>query len=197
MDNRVSQVLAFWFGELDASGMSAPAQHSLWFSKSAATDHTITERFGHLLRSALAGELDHWAGDRQGLVALIVVLDQFSRNIHRDSPQAFSGDNKALALALGAIASNVHRQLPTMHRVFLYLPLEHSEQIQMQERCVALFEQLAAERDQDPRCADYLRYAVAHRDVIARFGRFPHRNAILGRASTEEEIQHLQTHGGF
>lgn len=197
MDNTAAAVLSFWFGDIDQNGMSAPQQQALWFKKSAETDSAIREQFGPLYDKALADALQHWALEEQALIALIVVLDQFSRNLHRDSALAFSGDEKALALALGAIASGMHKQMPAIHRVFLYLPLEHSEQLDLQNQCVVLFEELARENARDGAFEDFLRYAIAHRDVIRQFGRFPHRNAILGRVSTPEEQDYLKTHSGF
>ena len=133
---------------------------------------------------------------RAGLVALVVLLDQFSRNIHRGTAQAFDGDPLALALARDSIASGHHRRVPVIHRVFLYLPLEHSEDLALQDQCVALYEELARVSNQQ-QFATFTRYARAHRDVIATFGRFPHRNAMLGRQSTRDELAYLEQHGGF
>jgi len=186
----------FWFGELGADGLCRTDRHSLWFSADTATDRVCRERFGAALEQAVAGELDAWADTDQGLVALVVLLDQFSRNIHRGSPRAFAGDGRALALALDAIDSGRHLRLPAIHRVFLYLPLEHSEEIDTQDRGVALFRALEAATN-SPQFSGFTRYAVAHREVIAMFGRFPHRNAILGRTSSAEELSWLEEHGGF
>ena len=175
--------------------MCVEDRHRLWFGSDAHTDSECLRLFGACLERALAGELDHWAREDRGLVALVVVLDQFSRNIHRGTARAFAGDSRALALASAAIDSNRQRRLPRIHRVFTYLPLEHAEDLAQQSRCVQLFDELAA--GGDPQLVQFARYAHAHRDVIARFGRFPHRNALLGRSSSEEEERHLQSHGGF
>jgi len=148
------------------------------------------------MATALDGHLDGWADGDPGLLALVLLLDQFTRNIHRGSAQAFAGDPAALALARHAVAAGRHQRLPLIHRVFLYLPLEHSEKLADQDRCVALFRALG-EDSAHPLVTEFTRYAKAHRDVIARFGRFPHRNAALGRPSTPAEQDWLASHGGF
>ncbi|MDH4041161.1 MAG: DUF924 domain-containing protein [Gammaproteobacteria bacterium] len=196
MNSAIAAIHRFWFGPLDAAGFAAPEQNRLWFGASAQTDAVIATRFGTLVSRALAGELEHWAGGDEGLIALVLLLDQFTRNIHRGTPGAFAGDGRALALAQQAIAGGRHRALPAIHRVFLYLPLEHCEDLAVQEECVRLFAELAGEAGAG-RIGDFARYAAAHRDVIARFGRFPHRNAILGRTSSPGELAYLEQHGGF
>ena len=195
-DRIIDEILMYWFGALDSDGLSEPAQHGLWFKSSANTDKECEALFRSAVEQAIAGKLDHWAKSDRGLIALIVLLDQFPRNIYRGTASAFSGDNKSLIVARQAIAMNRHKDLPLIHRVFLYLPLEHSEELAVQEQCVALFEEMTNITGLT-QMADFSRYAVAHRDVIAQFGRFPHRNAILGRQSTDAEIQHIATHGGF
>lgn len=196
MTDPIEDIHDFWFGELDENGMPDPQRDRLWFTKRATTDAAITERYAPLLEQAQAGELEHWADSGRGLVALVVLLDQFSRNIHRDSPAAFAADDRALALALAALDAGRDRALPLIHRVFLYLPLEHAEDLALQDRCVALFAALVAEND-SARVRGFADYAQAHRDVIALFGRFPHRNQLLGRTSTPEELAYLSEHGGF
>ncbi len=196
MNGMTVDILQFWFGQLDANGLSAPAQHSLWFKSSEATDRTCQELFGAAVEQAISGKLDDWAASNEGLMALILLMDQFTRNIYRGTPAAFSGDAKALGLAQQAISRCRHLQMPLIHRVFLYLPLEHSEELAVQELCVSLFEELTETTGLE-QMVDFTRYASAHRDVIASFGRFPHRNVILGRTSTAAELAHLATHGGF
>ena len=191
----IDNIHRFWFGQLDDRGLSPPELNSLWFTKSAATDDQIREQFGDLVEQAMTGQLDDWAITDRGLMALIVLLDQFTRNIYRDSGQAFAADARAFELAMGAIDSGRHLALPAVHKVFLYLPLEHTEDLAVQEECVALFEALVQDVGTDVQ--GFAQYAVAHRDVIARFGRFPHRNALLGRTSTPEEIEYLASNGGF
>ncbi|TGD75755.1 DUF924 domain-containing protein [Mangrovimicrobium sediminis] len=187
---------AFWFGELDESGMSPPAQRRNWFAGGETFDRACRERFGTLTGEAVAGGFEDWTGYDRGRIALLLLLDQLPRNIYRGTPQAFAGDSRAAALARGWTAGEAHRALPCAHQVFLFMPLEHSEDPADQALCLALFEQLALDHP-SPLVEDFLRYARAHHDVIARFGRFPHRNAILGRASSAEELAHLDTHGGF
>lgn len=196
---RIQRILDFWFHELDADGMCSREQQKLWYNPPAGTDEGIRERFGEDVEAALAGELDHWAASRDGLVALLILLDQLTRNIYRGTPAAFGGDEKALALATTAVRAGTDRGLPIVHRVFLYTPFEHAEDLAAQHRGVQCFAQLLedAPAGARERIADFQRYMLAHRDVIEQFGRFPHRNAILGRASTPEELAHLETHGGF
>ncbi|OIN07988.1 DUF924 family protein [Oceanisphaera psychrotolerans] len=174
-------VLQFWFEEL------TPAQ---WWQKNAALDDDIRHRFGDLHRRACLGELFEWRTRAEGRLAEIIVLDQFSRNIHRDRPGAFAADGMALALAQEAISAGAEQGLTRQQRVFLYMPMMHSESLKVHEVALALFEQNGI--------ADNLDFERRHRDIIARFGRYPHRNAILGRESTAEEIAFLQQPGsGF
>ena len=196
MDKVLDDILMFWFGPLDGEGLSAPEQHGLWFKSSEETDNTCRKQFGAAVEQAIAGTLDEWADSDRGLMALILLLDQFPRNIYRGTPAAFSGDNRSVPLVQQAIAAGRHLQLPLIHRVFIYLPLEHCEDLAVQEQCVALFRDMATATGL-PQMDDFTRYAAAHRDVIAQFGRFPHRNAVLGRESTPAELEHIATHGGF
>ena len=196
MPSEIAEIHNFWFGALDDQGMCDPSRHALWFTANEETDKHCAELFGHQVEAALKGELENWAETDQGLIALILLLDQFTRNIWRGTPQAFSGDERALALAQHCIAHGHHQRLPAIHQVFLYLPLEHCEDLEVQDECVALFTQLTEITGLD-KIADFRRYALAHREVIEQFGRFPHRNAILGRESTPGEIEYLKIHGGF
>jgi len=188
-----ADVLEFWFG---APGSAEHGSlRKCWFEKDPAFDAEIRRRFLALVDEAAAGRLDDWADRPEGLLALIVLLDQFPRNLFRDAPRAFATDAQALALAQQALAQGVDAQLMPVARAFIYLPFEHSEDLAMQDRAVALFSALA---QHGAAFASYLDYAERHRDVIRRFGRFPHRNAILGRASTPEEIAFLARPGaGF
>jgi uncharacterized protein (DUF924 family) len=195
MTESIDTIHRFWFGELNDKGLSGAEFQSLWFKKSEVTDQRIQERFGDLIQQAVAGQLNDWVTTDHGLVALIILLDQFTRNVCRNSPSAFSADPLALKLALQAVDNGRHLDLPAIHRVFLYLPLEHSEDLAIQEKCVALFEELV--KSVGLGVEGFAGYATAHRDVIARFGRFPHRNAILDRDSSKEELEYLATHGGF
>lgn len=167
-----------------------------WFRKDAAFDAAIRERFGAAIAQAVAGGLREW--DEQGprgVLARILVLDQFTRNAHRNTPESFAGDALALAAARQLVDSGAHLALSPVERQFAYLPFEHAEDAGMQEQAVELFTDLAASHDG---FAEVLDYAHRHRGVIARFGRFPHRNPILGRASTPEELEYLSQPGaGF
>jgi uncharacterized protein (DUF924 family) len=196
MTEHIDNILAFWFGELDETGLCLEDRNPLWFTASDKTDATCRTQYGQLVQRALAGELDSWADTDDGLIALIILLDQFTRNSYRGTARAFAGDSQALALAQDTIASGRYQRLPAIYQVFLYMPLEHCEDTEVQEACVTLFEELHVITGNDE-ITGFTRYAVAHRDVIAQFGRFPHRNEILGRDSTLEELSYLATHGGF
>ncbi|MDP3583527.1 MAG: DUF924 family protein [Thiobacillus sp.] len=190
-------VLDFWFGASGSAAEIAGRQSKLWFGKSLANDQAVIDRFADTLTAATAGRLDHWAHTPRGRLALVIVLDQFPHHIHRDQPQAFATDPQSLALSLAALESGEDRKLAPIERVFLYLPLEHAESIEMQEQSVSLYEQLANEAATDERALfdNFLDYARKHLDVVARFGRFPHRNEILGRPSTPEELEFLKQPG--
>ena len=178
MDREAGEVLAFWFGELQ------PKQR---FAKDDAVDATIRERFG-ALHARLSRETPAaWRADPAGLLATVIVLDQFSRNLHRGSAQAFANDAAALSLARSALARGDDAMLQPEERHFLYMPLMHSESLADQEECVRLMERLGLEEAID--------YARRHRDIIARFGRFPHRNQALGRETTPEEAEFLTQPG--
>lgn len=188
----VRAVLDFWFGVPgDATwGQPRPA----WFQKNDAFDAEIAARFGGLIERALAGGLQAWGDGPHTLAALaeIVVLDQFTRNTLRGRARAFAGDPRALQVARVLVASGRDRELTGVQRQFAYLPFEHAEDRAHQRTAVQLFEQL--ERD-CPEVGELHRWAVAHQVIVERFGRFPHRNAALGRASTPEEIEFLKQPG--
>ena len=188
-DSSAEAILDFWFGAPDTPEFGRPRE--LWFTKSAATDALIRDRFGTAVEAALRGELHHWAdGDARRALALILLLDQFTRNIHRDSARAFAGDAFALAVAKRLVADGRDRRLAPIERWFAYLPFEHSEGIEDQHESLRLFGELAKEGLAEP-----LVWARKHHDVVARFGRYPHRNELLGRASTAEEIEFLRQPG--
>lgn len=193
----VEDVLAFWFGEAADEVDVFAAKSAQWFAKNADVDAEICARFGTLRESAIAGEIERWRPTAHGTLALIILVDQFSRNLFRDDARAFAHDSLARGWASAAVREGVDRALRPIERVFLYLPFEHSEALADQDRSVALFTAL---RDAAPsrlrdRYANFLDYANRHRDVIERFGRFPHRNAALGRASTAQELIFLDQPG--
>lgn len=159
-----------------------------WFSEDAAFDGALNVRFGAALAEARQGAFDHWEDTPEGALGLVLLLDQVSRNVHRGSPLAFAGDARALALSKSAIGKGYHQKLIPPRAQWLIMPFEHAEDIDAQNRAVALFETMGL--------ADMAYWAKVHRDIIARFGRFPHRNAVLGRTSTPEELAFLRS-GGF
>jgi len=188
----VKDILDFWFAD-------GPDEHRLaWFKRDDGFDAEIRARFGGLVAPAREGALDSWAATPEGALALLVVLDQFPRNLSRGSSEAFASDARALQIAQRIVlAERMDVALTPTQRVFLYLPFEHAESLAAQDVSVALFEGL---RDQPNHAAPKgtIEYAWAHRAVIARFGRFPHRNAVLGRTSTGEEVAYLAKPGaGF
>ena len=185
-------ILDFWF--LPAIDPAHGAQRSEWFRKDAAFDARIQQRFGDDIERVLTGEFREWDSDPGGALARILLLDQFTRNVFRDSPRAFAGDALAQAAARAVVDAGHDQLLAPSKRWFVYMPFEHAEDIALQERSVALFKAL----EREPGLADIADYAVRHRDIIARFGRFPHRNRILGRTSTAEEVEFLKQPGsGF
>jgi uncharacterized protein (DUF924 family) len=190
IDPDAQAVLDFWFG---AEGSAAHDQvRAEWFRKDAAFDAQIAQRFGNLVTRALAGGLSHWASHPASRLAHIVLLDQFTRNMFRDTAQAFAGDALALAGARAMVGEGSDATLRAEQRVFAYLPFEHHESLTMQDESVRLFSALAAEA---PSLQNMLDYAHKHRAVIARFGRFVHRNELLGRTSTAEELAFLKEPG--
>jgi uncharacterized protein (DUF924 family) len=183
-----ADILQFWF---DAPGGAEHGQpRDLWFTKSDATDRLIRQRFGPLIDEVLAGGHADWAATPRGSLALVLMLDQFTRNVFRHTPRAFAGDARALALAHDLVAAGDDLVLSPLERWFAYLPFQHSENIGDQDEAVRLFERLAEDGLDAP-----LEWAIRHRDVIARFGRFPHRNDILGRTSTPAELDFINQPG--
>ena len=175
------QVIEFWFSDI------APEQ---WWQKDAQFDAMIKARFGALHKQAHAGELEQWRETAQGSLAEVLILDQFSRNIYRDQPESFASDPLALALAQFAISKGFDKQLSEIQRCFLYMPYMHSESQLIHNQAVALFRATGNEKN--------LGFELKHKEIIDRFGRYPHRNSILGRESTEEELHFLQQPGsGF
>ena len=182
-DPRAQAVLAFWF--------AAGGRDKRWFEKSEAFDDEVRRRFLGLHEEGARGALASWRHRPGDCLALIVLLDQFPRNMFRGTPRAFATDALALEVARHALAKGYDRAMQPLERMFVYLPFEHAESLAEQEEACELTRPLDAFAETD----DVYRYALAHRDVIARFGRFPHRNAILGRASTPEEIEFLKGPG--
>jgi len=177
----VNDVLDFWFG--------GPQER--WFTKSDATDAEIRTRFGGTIEAALRGELKEWTETPRGTLASIIVLDQFTRNVFRDTPAMFAGDARARDIARALVASGEDQKLAASERWFAYMPFEHSELMADQHESMRLFSALAEQTG----LTEPLEWARKHFDVVARFGRYPHRNALLGRESTAEEIEFLAQPG--
>ncbi len=175
---RPEEVLAFWFEEIE------PGK---WWAKSEEFDRQIESRFGELHAAASRCELYEWRETAEGRLAEIIVLDQFSRNIWRDRPEAFACDSLALALSQSAVAIGADRKLDAVRRAFLYMPYMHSESRKIHEIAVSLFSSPGLERNLD--------FELRHKAIVDRFGRYPHRNVILGRESTKEELEFLKTPG--
>ena len=171
-------VITFWFEEI------SPEQ---WFKKDKEFDAMLLERAGTAVRKALNGQLDKWSKSSTGSVSLVILLDQFTRNIFRDTPKAFSGDEMALVLSQKSINSEWFANLSIVYKQFLLMPMMHSEDISMQEKSLPLFKQHTNKRTYE--------FAIKHRDIIAKFGRFPHRNQIINRPNTEEELIFLNQSG--
>ncbi len=193
IDPHAAEVLDFWFGKPgEAYHLQTRPE---WFRKDAAFDALIAQRFGALIDAGLRGELADWAQQPLSALALILLLDQFTRNTRRGTAGMFAGDPQALATARALVARGDDRRLAGVQRQFVYLPFEHSETLADQIECLRLFEQLG--RD-EPALAGLLEWAQKHYDIVARFGRFPHRNAALDRPSTVEETEFLEQPGsGF
>nr|WP_279008635.1 DUF924 family protein [Aeromonas jandaei] len=194
-------LLDFWFGDPADDTLRAKRQAPLWWGKSSETDALLARRFGSQAEAAANGGLADWAELPHGRLALILLLDQLPRNIHRGTPTAFARDPLAREQCLKGLSLGMDRQLSPLERLFFYLPLEHAESREQQARSVALFEELAAEQAHSPAnetFANFADFARRHQVIIERFGRFPHRNDILGRTSTPEEAAFLlQPGSGF
>jgi len=196
------KVRDFWFGKTPLSPEQLPRRMDLWFGNASDevqrnVDEALRSRFGLLVERALNGELAQWADGPRRRLSLILLLDQFPRNIHRDTARAFAGDEQALGLTLTGMQSAADAALNAVERIFFYMPLQHAELLEVQDESVAAYKRLANEapetiRDVFKGCVGF---AEKHRDVIRRFGRFPHRNALLGRPSTADEQSYLREGG--
>jgi len=189
LDPLAASILAFWFGPPDSPLRGT--ERNEWFRKDPIFDAEIRDRFGDAIDVALAGGYGDWCATADGALARVLLLDQFTRNVHRGTPAAFAGDRRALATARDAVDRGLDRALDPYGRWFLYMPFVHAEDQAMQRRSLEVFGALAEETG----LASPLKWAHKHADVIALFGRFPHRNAILGRTSTPEELAFLSEPG--
>jgi uncharacterized protein (DUF924 family) len=187
--SRAGEVLDFWFGREGEPGYGEFRE--AWFRKDPAFDADVTERFADLYEEAVAGGLDGWRDDARSCLALVIVLDQFPRNMFRGDGRTHAADGVALESSKYALEHALDRELPAFQKMFLYMPFMHSENREDQRRSVELFQLLADE----PGAPDVTSYAVSHREIVERFGRFPHRNGILDRETTPEEAEFLKTEG--
>ena len=194
-DTSVHDVLHFWFGDLSHPTAIPDQKTSMWFANGKDYDGEIQKRFGRLHQKACQGELDHWQYESKSLLALIIILDQFSRHIYRETAQAFEQDPKCITLVVTGIENGLDQSLYLIERKFFYMPLMHAEELKLQDLSVNMFSQL---RDLAPAelkefYARTLSFADSHRFVINKFGRFPELNTILGRTTTDDEEEFLKT----
>jgi len=197
MDTRIEEVIEYWLGDAADSLAAAEARRELWYRGGPDLDREIERRFGPLVLAARGGALCEWEQSAEGALALVILLDQFTRNIYRGTAEAYSGDALAMEAAERTVESGRDLPLPVVGRIFLYHPYHHSESLAHQNRAVALV--AAIEETTPVEWHPYIRHSVEgfghHRDVVARFGRFPHRNRLLGRPATAEELAYLEGGG--
>ena len=193
MDPKISEILSFWFGQSTGDDSAIGARMPMWFGSDPAVDQAIAEHFSVTAGEAAGGDLDRWGNSPQGALALIILLDQFPRNLERGTPGAFAQDDKALKLCIGGIKSRRVRDLSHIEQVFFMMPLQHSESRRVQLASVEQFEALLTRIPEARRehFEGFAKYAHMHNDIVQRFGRFPHRNAIFGRPDTQEEKDYL------
>ncbi len=192
----IERILDFWFGEIK-DGLNVEDRNKFWFMPNVNVDNTIRDKFEDLVRQAGSGKLKSWQSTARGSLALIILLDQFTRNIFRGKPDAFQYDSIARRICTEGIKNGTDKKLEIIERCFYYLPFEHSENLEDQDRCVKLFEELLIRVDKSKisLIKNSLDYAVLHRKIIEEFGRFPHRNIILNRESTQQELDFLLKQG--
>ncbi|NJL47968.1 MAG: DUF924 domain-containing protein [Leptolyngbyaceae cyanobacterium SM2_5_2] len=189
---KIRHILTFWFDDSPRPGSEYGQQRQVWFKKDPTFDEQIRQNFLADYHQAASGQLQDWQQEPQSCLALILLLDQFPRNLFRGDPRSFATDAQALATAEYGLEQGFDQALLPVERLFFYLPLEHCELLAQQERCVSLVQALC---NQHPEFESSLDYAHRHRDVIQQFGRFPHRNEILGRQTTEAEAEFFQQPG--
>ncbi|MES2414859.1 MAG: DUF924 family protein [Pseudomonadota bacterium] len=189
------EILEFWFADGLQKGWPSQDMKELWWGGSKGLDETVKAKFGNRVAEAVAGGLKDWEAEPLSRLALVLLLDQFTRNVYRGSGKAFSGDARAQQLVTAALADGWDKQLPWVGRVFFYMPLMHAEDLSLQQECVQRFKQLALDAPDELKqnLAGNADFAVQHKDIIEKFGRFPYRNAALGRSSTPAEEEFLKT----
>jgi uncharacterized protein (DUF924 family) len=195
LDNRKDEILKYWFGHVEETVLPSQHRTEIWFSGKEEIDEEIKTQFSEDLEKAQRGEYNNWENDPRGSLALIVMYDQFSRHVYRNTIQAFAQDQKALDLCLQGIQKEFDHSLSLIERVFFYFPLMHAENVEMQATAVRAYQILVNLAFPETRALfeSFLDYAVKHYDTIRRFGRFPQRNSVVGRPSTNEELEFLKT----
>jgi uncharacterized protein (DUF924 family) len=199
--DRARELREFWFGPLPLTALQLTERMRFWFAGAEnpdmrrERDQQLRARFESLVTEAAAGKLAPWADSPRRRLSLILLLDQLPRNLYHDTPRAFAADERALALALSGIQSGADAALDVVERIFFYMPLQHAESLEAQDESIAAYRRLLEETSKElrPALAGVLEYADAQRALIERFGRFPHRNRIVGRASTPQELQYLRS----
>jgi uncharacterized protein (DUF924 family) len=188
------EILSFWFDDGELNSNQLEERITLWFEAGPAIDAEISKRFGSSIIDAAAGRLDVWKQTARGRLALILLLDQFTRHVHRGHKEAFSFDDLALFLCLSGIELELDRDLSIIGRAFFYMPMQHAEDLSIQDKGVQNFQQLLniSPTDIQPHISHFLMSARSHRNIIAQFGRFPHRNRALGRKCTLDESEYLK-----
>lgn len=193
-EDKINQILDYWLGNVESSVVPSNKRYQIWFGKNQNTDDELRQLFGDDLGKAIAGAYDNWAESARGTLALIILFDQFSRNVYRGMPQAFDQDKLALDLCLYGIEKQFDHDISLIERVFFYMPLMHAEDLDAQTTSMRAFQilvELALPETRDV-FENFLDYAIKHYEIIRRFGRYPHRNETLGRTSTEQEIEFLK-----
>ena len=190
---RIETILSFWFKQQELTAPQIDRRMEMWFSEDPVFDHEIEKEFADDISAACAGTLDHWAADPHGRLALIILIDQFRRNIHRNTAKAFSKDRLALKLCVEGAMEKKDRSLTPIQRVFFYMPLQHAESRKVQAKSVELYNRLAEVVTPTYRetFLTVAQFAELHKDIVDQFGRFPHRNKLLNREDTAEEAQYL------
>lgn len=194
-EQRTEDILSFWLGTPASTAEALMSKFRRWYQGGPELDLEIETRFGKVIESALVGELEDWTRTLSGQLALVIVLDQFTRNVHRNTPRAYAGDRRALALSLAMLERGAHASLDSEAQLFVMMPLIHAEDVAMQARAVQLADRVVVEEPREelrPAWAIGAQRARHYQSIIARFGRFPHRNAILGRYSSDEERAFLE-----
>jgi uncharacterized protein (DUF924 family) len=191
--DRIEAILSFWFKQQELTAPQIDRRMDMWFGEDPVFDHEVEKEFADDISAACAGTLDHWAADPHGRLALIILIDQFRRNIHRNTAKAFSKDKLALKLCVEGAMEKTDRSLTPIQRVFFYMPLQHAESRKVQAKSVELYNRLAEAVTPTYRetFLTVAQFAELHKDIVDQFGRFPHRNKLLNREDTAEEAEYL------